>query len=91
MLNPTTGRISETRDVMWLNIYKWGGDSDETDPPETWEIDENETEKSANFKIEENVGENAPIDNGEPPVDDGDEKNSQCVAEIGHMVQPRPQ
>ena len=84
MLNPSTGRISETRDVMWLNTYKWGGHSDTDDPPELWSIEEidenyeenekNEKEKEENLKNAKNVTENPTIDHDRTTGGDGDAK-----------------
>ena len=91
MLNPSTGRISTTRDIMWLNTYKWGGHNDDENPPETWEIGENEDElkkkNSKNAKIEENVGENAP-DNGEPTVHDDDDKIRSALRKLDTWYNP---
>ena len=98
MLNPSTGRISETRDIMWLNTYKWGGENDSDEPPDAWfdgvepDIIENfEKNDTKNAKNEKNVTEKQGTDNGGndgTEGDDGDAKLRVALQKLDTWYNP---
>ena len=77
MLNPSTGRVTQTRDVEWLNTYHWGGDDDDSEPPAEWygifdEDEKQKNEEDAKIENQQFFEENVETNTGNGGVETAD-------------------